>query len=104
MDHISKIHLTEAQHKGPVLNKEDKSKDTEKKKTGDIKCKNGKIAQCSWARNNKCKYDHKGEFVQNVENIQTCKNGESCQFKTQGRCTFYHRDVGVQQKIKTSPR
>ena len=48
IDHMSKIHLSEAQHQGAVVSKVHKSnekKDTEKKKYSDIKCKNGKIAQ-----------------------------------------------------------
>ena len=107
MEHLVKIHLNESQCQETGKHLAEKKKETSKSQKEDtslIKCKNGQSSQCSWAVRGRCKFDHNGEAAPNVENVKTCRNGEACRFKAQGRCTHYHSDVGVQYKEMKPPR
>ena len=67
MEHLTKVHLTNSQPQGPVKNNEDTSKehkDSEKKPNSNIKCKNGTISQCKWARYGRCNFNHIEIFFQ----------------------------------------
>ena len=98
---MTNVNLRHSQSQG--IEKQPAKETKENKDTSKIKCKNGHSSQCSWAKRGRCNNDHKGEVAPNVANNKTCNSGESCKFKAQGRCSYYHSDVGVQKKEVKAP-
>ena len=52
-------------------------------------------------KNERCKFSHLHE--KEMRAIPNCRNGTGCRFLARGICSFFHRDVGVQQPLNEQP-